>query len=122
MTCVTCIFDTFDMLVEARMTEEEWMVKVKVLPVQWNTNRNDRSVSRLMHARASVLTVLKARKCIGFDWSKSSCNAPLCGRLFSYIPSLTDDASIRLFVSVDGVHRNVIRHLHIFSVLQTIRL
>lgn len=47
-----------------------------------------------------------------------SCNAPLCGRLF--IPSLAYDGSIRLFVSVDAVQRNVIGHLHPFLSLQAI--
>ena len=28
-------FDTFDRFVEGRMTEEEWMIRVKVLPIEW---------------------------------------------------------------------------------------
>ena len=36
--CVTCSFDTFDScFVEARVTEEEWMIRVKVLRVQMGT-------------------------------------------------------------------------------------
>ena len=63
-------FDTFDAFVEPRMTEQEWTIRVKVLPVQWETNRNDRSIFEVMHRRASVLTVLEARKGITSDWSK----------------------------------------------------
>lgn len=54
------------------------------------------------------------------NFKKTSCNAPLCGRLFSCIPSLTYDASIRPFVSVDALQRNVIRHLHHFFALHPI--
>ena len=46
------------------------MIRVKVLPIQWEPNRNDRSIFEVMHRRASVLTVLEARKGMTSDWSK----------------------------------------------------